>query len=438
MKIGKIDHSLNATLKPEIIFASLATFLSICVFYLTISIFKANIPVLDDFAAILEFINKFLPSNWHEKIILLFSQYNEHRVVFLRLLTVSCYYITGKVDFRILTIIGHLSLIGLLIIFLKSNTTGNNTKKYPYFIIPLVLLLFQPQYYETSAITMAAVSNLFVLFFAFLSLYLLTKRSTKYLLFSLAAAISATFTNGNGMLVFLAGLIILVIDKRFKESVVWLFVGITCVMVYFIGYLKPSHHPSITASIFIHPIETIKYFLLFLGSYSESFVPVKDKINYLLPLLTGALSCAYFIFLLKVRYYKMNKPVFSFLLYLFLTVGTVSLCRSGFGLWQALSSRYTIISVLMIISFYFSAIEILSQKVVKTIFPILLVIALFFNLFSYYKYFRFLVAFRSHDINSLIYWKKNNSGLLSYLDTEKTNAVMSTAIEKKYYSPPIE
>ncbi len=427
-RIDKHNGLLKVSFLPEAIIASTASFFIILFFYLLIFKFAVNVPFMDDFNAILGFTNNFFSSNLPRKFDLLFSQNNEHRILFSRLAGLASYYLTGKINFRYLIILGNLSLIGLLLVFLKATIFSKNVTIPPRFIIPAVLLLFQPQYHELIFRAMAPLSFILVLFFVFLSLCLLAKQSAKFFSFSLLLAILATFTNGNGMFIFPAGFFVLFIQKRYKAIKPWLFAGILCTGLYFIGYSKPAQNPSIAAAIFNNPFRTISYFFHFLGSAAIiSFQ--RESVS----LLTGILFSVYFVYLIKIKYFRINLAIFSFLLFLFITAVANSLCRSGFGAcWPLIRSEYTLISMLCFISFYFSAIDILPKKVIGHIFPILLIGALFFNFYSYYKHYNLLVSHKANLINAL----STKDFHYLYPDANQANAVISAAIAKGYYAPP--
>lgn len=402
-------------------------FLAICVFYLFFFKFAVNIPFSDDYCAILGFVDNFLVSNFKDKIILIFSQHNEHRLVFLRIITLLTYYLSGKINLKLLAFLGSISLLGLLLIFSKVFNYSKN--RFTYFC-PVIFLLFQPAYWGAVYFATPALSNLYVIFFAFLSLYLLTKPIFRYFLFSLLLAILATFTQGNGMLVFFAGLLPLILQKRYKEIILWSLIGIGCILFYFNGYIKPAHHPAILATILSHPFQTAVYFFHFIGlsfGFSSRYIFLS------LPL--GVFSFISFIYLIKIEYYKKNTAIFSFLLFLFFTTAVATMARSGLGIQS--DSRYKITSVLFIILFYFSIIEIMPQKAISYIFPIMLVLSIIFNLFFYHRDYNSLIARNKCLMEGLALWKNNGAGTLSHPDQNHASAILSTAIAKKYYFPPV-
>ena len=93
----------------------------IFIYYYYIGIYAVNIPFWDDFSSIYEFTNSYMNSDcFADKLHLIFSQHNEHRIVFNRVLTLIIFYTKGNIDLRILIWIGNLSLLGIAFLLLKS------------------------------------------------------------------------------------------------------------------------------------------------------------------------------------------------------------------------------------------------------------------------------------------------------------------------------
>lgn len=426
--IQKLNNTFTIKLKPETVILIVLAFLPMYIFYCSLFVFTVNIPYWDDYDSILNFSNDFQRSNVENKIKLVFSQHNEHRIVFSRIVTLVSYYLTGKINFKLLTFIGNMSLIGLAILFFKSAVFLH--KKFLYFI-PVIFLLFQPQYWGDIYFATPSLSNLYVLFFAFAALYLLRKQTPRCFLYSLLLALLATFTNGNGMLVFLAALPALFYQKKYKEIIVWMCVGIACILVYFYGYIKPAHHPSIANSVFVHPGHTIIYLFSFLGSCFSVGINF-GKAIYFLPLIIGVIFSLYFIYLIKIKFYKRNFVIISFLLFLFFTSFVTALCRSGFN---SVPSRYKIISILMFTLFYLSLIEISPENIRRNIYLISLSFAILFNVTSYFIISRNIILQKKYLIEGLALWKDGKPGL-SYPDANRANSIISTAIANRQYSLP--
>ncbi len=400
--------------KTFILFA--LAFLPVYLFYSLIAKFAVNAPYWDDYDSILNFTNNFLGAGFQDKVNLIFSQHNEHRISFSRVITLASYYLAGKINFRLLIFIGNISLIGLLAVLWKASTFTKN--KFLYFI-PAIFIIFNVQYWGDIYFATPAVSNLCVLFFAFASLYFLSKESWKYFIFSLVLAVIAVFTNADGLLVFLAGLPVVIYQRKPKRILLWVCVGIVCILFYFYGYVKPPGHPGIISSVLSHPVQAIAYLFRFMG------------LCCLWPLAAGIILCGYFIYLVRIGFYRKNMALVSFYLFLMLTAFAVALSRSGF---DSLPSRYKVISTLILSISYLSFIEILPEDKIKRIFPALLVCSILFNYFSYRNNFKYIILQKKYLTEGLRSWQENKAGL-SYPDRGRADSIMSSAIAKGLYSP---
>ncbi len=88
-------------------------------------------PNWDDYDVILAWTNFILTKpNLTEFLANLFSQHNEHRIVFGNLVTLISYFILGRIDFVALSIFGILGLFAsfLLIIYLGKKKQFNLTR----------------------------------------------------------------------------------------------------------------------------------------------------------------------------------------------------------------------------------------------------------------------------------------------------------------------
>src|ERR1700743_859724 len=73
--------------------------------------YAVNIPWSDDYDAILGFLLEFRKAPFGEKIGLLFSQHNEHRILSSRLVYITWQALFGRINFRYLTFIGDTQLL---------------------------------------------------------------------------------------------------------------------------------------------------------------------------------------------------------------------------------------------------------------------------------------------------------------------------------------
>ena len=95
-----------------LIIIPIITFFGMFFFYMV------NAPIYDDYQAVLDFLNKYISTDSiSEKIRLLFSQHNEHRVVYSRIWTIISYKLQTNVNFTFLALIGNLSLLVIGLFF---------------------------------------------------------------------------------------------------------------------------------------------------------------------------------------------------------------------------------------------------------------------------------------------------------------------------------
>ena len=182
----------------------------------------------------------------------------------------------------------------------------------------------------------------------------------KFLLCGLLCTIS-TFSYANGMVAWVVVYPIMVISTTwtlrslFKPRWLlpgWLFLMAANLSLYFHNYQKPSYHPSFSYAL-THPLEAIRYFLVFMG------IPLGllSSINF--SLLMGLLLISLFAYcnwrIFRLIACRQNDLSFSLG---WQVLGTYSLLsglitasgRVGFGVSQAMSSRYTTFSIYLIVS----------------------------------------------------------------------------------------
>ena len=227
---------------------------------------------------------------------------------------------------------------------------------------------------------MAAMQNLWVLAFALTSLYFLHKETKYSLYLSILFGWMATFTSANGMMTFAAGAFVLFIKKDVfnREKLIWLGCGLLAMGAYFYHYTKPPVHPPILQPMLDNPLGFLGYALAFLGgAFSEDITPA---------IIVGIVLVSFVSFLTYKTYYNENPVIYSFIVFLLIASVLAALTRFGFGLGQALSSKYTINSAVLTSACYIALVS-LVQKRIKLIYIIVLTgLAAYFHFGTYGKY----------------------------------------------------
>ncbi|MDZ7898181.1 MAG: hypothetical protein U5N85_09170 [Arcicella sp.] len=397
--------------------------LPIILYFYFLSEYSLNIPKWDDHALksfILEFENA---NGFLAKSQTFFRQHNEHRIAFDRLITLLVFKVYGTIDYRWLMWVGNFTLIGTLIIFIKIF----QKQKLPlWYFVPVSLIFFQLQLWENTFWGMAALQNFGIIFFIFGLIYLVCSEKKSHFYWSILFAFFATYTSGNGITVFPVCLVLLILQRRFKESIIFGIVSVALIGAYFYQYQMPPSNP---------PMEGIGFkkvifgFFSFIGSAFDLMPNSSGRIK--LTIIAGgilfmisALITIYLIFnskLLKKNRILSYTELFALgsIMFLIGTAIVVTFTRISFGELGLLTSRYKIYSILLSITLYLfiiSKIELTNLKWLD--FPLIL-IALGFNLIANYMNFKEVVNFRNQLISFAINWK-----LQPEANTVKSNIVL--------------
>jgi len=298
----------------------------------------------------------------------LFARHNEHRIFFPRVVMLLLGVITHYNNVAEMYFSWFLIVLASYVLFTAYIRTFGCTEGTLIKFIPVVWLLFSLRQWE-NLLWGFQIQFYMVILFVLLALYLLETSKSLGWRFALSgvSGVIATFSLGNGLLIWPIGLVQILCTYRLqtkelrrlylKMATVWSLAGIFLYIVYFIGYTKPSHHP----------ISSLGYLLACIGSPLAIELYTALGMGLLLLLLficVGGLSIRN-----KLNVQPSTPFCLSLVLFALLSAALLVLTRSGLGVEQALSSRYTTIMALGIVGLY---LLIMSLKVrhenVKTFF----------------------------------------------------------------------
>lgn len=325
-----------------------------------------------------------------EKIRLFFAQHNAHRIVYDRLITYLIYLLTGQMDFRLMMCIGNLSLIGLIWLFWKSIQKSGLSL---WYVVPVPYILLSLQGFENTFWAMAALQNYTVLFWVFLSAYLLIINCLGW---AAAVAVVATFTSGNGQFAFVIGLLILLYQHRPRRDwLVWLVVMVSTISLYFIGYNRLPQE-----------LLTTKFILNFFAFNGAAFADGSANVRW--PLVIGCIITIWLsiVFVIKILFplFKSRKLAaeheqFLMACLAFIVASSLLVAashREELPIQETLVSRYKIYSHLFLVLSYLLTVFSLE----KTYRKIVLFFSIFFGInfwaYAYYDYFE-LMNYRRRD-----------------------------------------
>jgi hypothetical protein len=419
----------------------LIAFIPALIFYLFFLKYGVNAPYADDISAVNALVIRFFYGHdtWWNKFLLLFSQCNEHRLFYLSTIAVVQFALTGEINFIILDLVGGLACLGLLFIFYKI------ILKYQYpswLIIPISFILFNLTYFQNIFWTVCALQHNSLPFFVLLLIWILRgSASFARFFFSLLVAFLAVFTSGNGFLVFIAVIPLLLKYSR-KYLIFWIFAGISCFILYMSNYEHPYQRGSLFDNVF--KIKEILYtFFVYLGSISSVFFfkahPFRLHLSFILGL--GSFASILIIYwknksqLLEKEHLLITLS--AVFLFLFGTMGLYALARANEPIESVFESRYAINSSIYFIAFL---LLIFYQRVIHSSLKWLLIVfsVLFFGS-SYLSKFVSVVNF-SNELAAGVFTNKSlNRGYYFYSDSagKKVDLTAPTVTKLSQLSWPI-
>ena len=361
--------------------------------------FAQNIPHWDDYA-ITRIVDTFTRQgiSFFDKIQLLFSQHNEHRIVITRLVALLSYGLYGYVNFKFLMWVGSLALLAILWVAYRVLVAENISTDY---LLPISLVLFQLGHYENTYWGMAAVQNFWVVAFSILAFYRLANTKIPYLWFPLAA-----FTSANAsVLIPIIGLILLLFHGKKGLILQFLALSIIALSLYFGFYQKPPDSEPIHLE---NPWLNIKATLMNLGSNVDwnANLNIDQRAKY--TSLFGVLLILIAL-VLMIRYWLQHRSlsfarhhVFYFCLALFLfaagTCAITSLSRVQYGFYVFLVSRYRIYGTVALISVYIFALYCFQWPLRRLLFGIATALCLCIFFYSAYYSVAYLQFYQKNEL----------------------------------------
>jgi len=304
----------------ELLLNSILLILSILPIWLLFSLVKEyslNLPFQDDWDAILKYLNSW--GNSAEKIKLLFSQHNEHRILSSRLTYIIYYNIFNKIDLQNIIIIGNIQLI-LITAILSFFCFKSLGKYWSIAVIIINLCVFDPSNYENSNFAMGGMQNYGVILFFLSSLFFYYKsfENNYYLVFAVIFHFLCTFSSGNGIIGGFVLVLFALIGGKKKSKIISISSFILFTSLYFYSYQST---PKANVEIKFNNI--ITFFLKLSGGHFG----YDDRIMFSL-IIFGILLIAFF-YKKKILLDKKILPFTATLAFIICSMATVALFRTG-------------------------------------------------------------------------------------------------------------
>ncbi len=307
--------------------------------------YATNAPFWDDYDAILNFLNHFiLSTSIHQKISLLLSQHNEHRIVFDRIITLLYFLATGKINFVFLIIIGD---FGLVLIITSLIYFGRKQGISFIYLVPIIIIMLSFSQYELMTFPMACLQQYYQLLFSLISIYYFTRDNYyRSLVLGIVFATIASFTGGGGLIIFPVMLVFFILNKQLRKALI---LTLFTIFIFYVYFVLLKYQPTILdilsrKQVFVHPIEYIKYILAFVGSAAP-----KLKVAILLGLIFSFFALIVFIKWLQNKRFAL---LVFIMVFVFVTAAAAGLSRLELGVTETLSSRHSIYSLIMLCTVY--------------------------------------------------------------------------------------
>ena len=327
------------------------------IFYGLLFKFLLNLPLYDDYGAVLGFQNGMETTHGMEAKLLLFlaSQHNEYKLFFGHAVVWAQTMLLGHVNFAQLCVFGNSAviIIAVLLWLMFSPHESDRGRRLTYFA-PVSWLLFQLQYFETLDWAMASLQNLWVIAFSLGAISCLVRYSRSAYIAALVLYVLAIAASGNGLLLLPVGLLMLLTRRQYGRTLGWIAISAVCIAAYAYRYnlqVPATHDSVITRLLHIRP----DFVVAFVGNAGA--VAGSRPLSEWLALIVGIGLLVLFGWLLRRGYFRRNPTVGYCVLFLLLTAVGVGGLRSDLGLMQSLAPRYIIYGLLLVIFVWMAIVE---------------------------------------------------------------------------------
>ena len=334
-----------------------------CLIYYTV-----NVPWLDDFEVGPLMLFRWLHvGDFQQKMALLWAPNNEHRVVTLKLLALVNYYVFGQMNIQWMIWQSHLYLIPLFALIWRIIPKENRL----LYFIPIPLLYLNFQYYLSSFWMIAAVQHNLVIGFGAISMYLLGKSTTaRRFTFALLFTLLASLSNSDGLFFIAIGALVLLLQYRFRDLLIWLGLLISVIFMFFWKYPSMSYHETGMAYFKLHPIASVQGFFVFMGGGFDFWYRDQTTFRLLETAFFGLILVGLVVWILAQFIAKQGLKeilvhwrtqtltqapvlfVFSMLVFCMMNAAAISILRSSFGEFVYLIGNYKIYPTLALVFVY--------------------------------------------------------------------------------------
>ena len=377
--------------------------------------FGVDAPFIDDFH-LYNFIFRFdQTGDWRWFL----TQTNEHRAAFARVLVWATECLTGRVNLLWQMAFSAVVLGGLTL--LLGRAFRSLGVSWTWFL-PVPFLLFQIQGWSNYFWGFCATSNIAVIGFVALSLYWLRATGWRFAV-ALVLAVLATFTMGSGMMVFVAGSVVLVMQRRWRALGQWLATAGLSAAMYLTGFNHPERSWTFGAV-----LQAVPNWFTYLGNFTDFaeqssgvFLPVCFGVG--LGLVSVVVWRLWQEEIAGQRWMPRSTLLFliGLLTYVAATAALVALNRASM-----VENRYKINAVLFLATVYLMVVPAMSRYGIRNRYALVpLCAAMLFFCYAYVRYLPDVITFRHETLGELFSRQNRATGpndpffaRIQYLETK--------------------
>lgn len=407
--------------------------LPIVVFGVYFFALRYNIPWFDEYENIPFFLTRFVDAQtWDARIEALLRPNNEHRLLYQRLVVYVQYLLAGGIDFNALMLWGNLGLVVILYLFYRTLHRRGLPLVY---LLPVPPVLFIAQNYLLTFTALYTLQYLAIIMLAFGALYLVANNTNRSFAGAALLGVFSTFSMGNGLLLWPAGVAVLLCQRQWVRLAIWIVVGAVAIQGYFYGYPVQQGNAEGFAFVTAHPVQTIRGFLVYAGSLLDLMPAWPLETRTWLPLAGGAVLVGFLAFwtirvviqsLWQRRSALSHFDGFMLGCVLFLLANTllIAFFRIRFGFMMVLWSSYRTYILVLWAATYLIFIQLLPEPNRKQWLPAVWLLAIGICAVSYVTYLPEAID-RRHNMQGLTFNQRysqiglggsRNSGLARFID----------------------
>jgi hypothetical protein len=270
----------------------LPVFVIITFYYFSV-LYSIDIPWFDDIENIPYFLVNWIEgANWAERWEAIIRPNNEHRVLTARIIVLAQYILSGGLNFRVLSFCGNLSV---LVLFCFISYSYLKQKGRWYYLLPVAFLIFNFQSYASTFMTIMSMQYQMVIVLSVMSFYFLSRNSILSFFLAVLLAWIDTFSMGNGMMVWPSGVVLLLFQLRWRDTILWLLAGALAIFLYFHGHDFVQGNDKAFTYILQYPVRTFIAFFTMLGGDFDIIPNRTFSQRMILPTLAGLVLFVLFV-----------------------------------------------------------------------------------------------------------------------------------------------